>query len=137
MTESFYFGNISPQLPGFNRGIWKRLESQSREWAIQYGSIYIVTGPIFSAQDSSIGVNEVRVPSHFYKAILLYNDTIPQSIGFLFPHKKLEGDLSEYVVTIDSLESFGKLDLFYRLPDEKEINLESNVDKSFWFEQKQ
>jgi endonuclease G len=46
MAESFYFSNMSPQVPGFNRGIWKRLEEQVRSWAIEYDTIYVVTGPV-------------------------------------------------------------------------------------------
>ena len=30
MSESFYMSNMSPQVPGFNRGIWKKLESKIR-----------------------------------------------------------------------------------------------------------
>jgi endonuclease G len=30
MAESFYYSNMSPQVPGFNRGIWKQLEEQTR-----------------------------------------------------------------------------------------------------------
>ena len=48
MDESFYYTNMSPQLASFNRGIWKKLETQVRNWAIEYDSLYIVTGPIFS-----------------------------------------------------------------------------------------
>jgi hypothetical protein len=33
MQESFYYSNMSPQLPGFNRGIWKKLEEKVRDWA--------------------------------------------------------------------------------------------------------
>ncbi|MGK0234811.1 MAG: DNA/RNA endonuclease G (NUC1), partial [Psychroserpens sp.] len=30
MSESFYMSNMSPQIPEFNRGIWKRLEGKVR-----------------------------------------------------------------------------------------------------------
>jgi endonuclease G, mitochondrial len=33
MAESFYMSNMSPQIPSFNRGIWKKLEDQVRFWA--------------------------------------------------------------------------------------------------------
>ena len=36
MDESFYYSNMSPQVPQFNRGIWKSLETQVRNWAIEY-----------------------------------------------------------------------------------------------------
>jgi endonuclease G len=32
MSESFYMSNMSPQKPGFNRGIWKKLESRKLPW---------------------------------------------------------------------------------------------------------
>ena len=47
MDESFYYTNMSPQVASFNRGIWKKLETQVRNWAIEYDSLYVVTGPIF------------------------------------------------------------------------------------------
>jgi endonuclease G len=47
MTESFYYSNMSPQLPSFNRGIWNNLEEQTRIWTEKYDSLYIIVGPIF------------------------------------------------------------------------------------------
>ena len=32
MSESFFMSNMSPQKPGFNRGIWKKLESRKLPW---------------------------------------------------------------------------------------------------------
>ena len=42
MEETFLMSNISPQLPVFNRGIWKSLEKQVRDWG-EKERIYIVT----------------------------------------------------------------------------------------------
>jgi len=47
MEESFLMSNISPQKPEFNRGIWKELETEVREWAKKEHKLYIVTGPVF------------------------------------------------------------------------------------------
>ena len=33
MNESFYMTNMAPQLPSFNRGVWKKLENQVRRIA--------------------------------------------------------------------------------------------------------
>ncbi|MFA5032461.1 MAG: DNA/RNA non-specific endonuclease [bacterium] len=46
MSESFYMSNMSPQMAGFNRGIWKRLEDKARAWARDNDEIHIVTGPV-------------------------------------------------------------------------------------------
>ena len=43
MQNSFFMTNISPQIPGCNRGIWKRLENQVRRWTIQEEKLYIIT----------------------------------------------------------------------------------------------
>ena len=42
MAESFYYSNMSPQTPRFNRGIWKKLEESLRTWAIENDTIYIL-----------------------------------------------------------------------------------------------
>ena len=46
--ECFYMSNMSPQTHAFNAGIWSRMEEQVRQWAIEYDSIYVVTGPVLN-----------------------------------------------------------------------------------------
>ena len=55
MSESFLMSNMSPQEPSFNRGIWKRLEEQVRNWAIEKDSLFVITGPVLESLVSSIG----------------------------------------------------------------------------------
>lgn len=43
MRDSFFLSNMSPQTPGFNRGIWKRLEEQVREWAVANEEVTVAT----------------------------------------------------------------------------------------------
>ena len=132
MKESFYYSNISPQLAGFNRGIWKDLESQVREWAKKYGSIYIVSGPVFENIKTRIGENEVAVPTHFYKAVVVYNDSIHQGIAFYFPHEKCKGDIFDYALSINELEKITRMNLYYDLPNRIERKIESHVELKFW-----
>ena len=61
MEETFLMSNISPQLPVFNRGIWKSLEKQVRDWG-EKERIYIVTGPVFKDNKGKIGRTGVTVP---------------------------------------------------------------------------
>lgn len=71
--ESFLMSNMSPQVPQFNRGLWKTLEEKVRDWADRYGTLYIVTGPVLekdAASYDAIGANKVSVPEYFYKVIL-------------------------------------------------------------------
>ena len=55
MDESFFMSNMSPQNPAFNRGAWARLEQVVRRFAFSEGSVFVVTGPIVSEDDKTIG----------------------------------------------------------------------------------
>ena len=132
LDESFYFSNISPQLPSFNRGIWKKLEDQVRKWARKYDELYIVTGPVCSNRDHTIGENKVVVPTYFFKVILVYNDSVKQGIGFIFPHEKCTNDLFDYAMPIDEVERFTGFDFYYRLPNPQEKKIEKTIDRSYW-----
>ena len=57
MRESFYLSNICPQKPKLNRGIWKDLEEQCRLWALDNGSLLIVTGPVITGDMKRLGKN--------------------------------------------------------------------------------
>jgi len=69
MSESFYMSNMSPQEPSFNRGIWKKLESTVRNWAVKEDTIYVVTGGVLSSSKGSIGPCRVTVPEYYYKMV--------------------------------------------------------------------
>ena len=49
MSESFYLSNVSPQSANFNRGIWKKIEKQIRDWSNIYGELIIITGPFLNS----------------------------------------------------------------------------------------
>ncbi len=132
MDESFYYSNMSPQNPSFNRGIWRRLETQTRKWAEKYEKIYVVTGPVFTNEPSFIGPNKVAIPDAYYKTILITADSEIQGVGFIMPNKKGSGDLLEYAVTIDSVEKVTGIDFYPLLRDRYENAVESSVDKTFW-----
>ena len=132
MSESFYYSNMSPQLAGFNRGIWKRLESKVRKIAVKYDNVYVCVGPIFMDSITTIGANKVAVPSHYYKALLLYNDTLQQSIAFVMPNKKISEPISNFAITVDSLEQIIHLDLYHSLPNSKEEIIERKFDLKYW-----
>ncbi len=132
MEESFYYSNISPQEPSFNRGIWKRLEELVRTWAIENNSIYIVTGPVLKNGLTTIGSNKVSVPNYFYKVILDYTDPGIKGIGFIMPNSASSEPLQTFAVTIDSVEKFTGLDFFPTLPDEQENEIEKTLCIKCW-----
>lgn len=135
MAESFYYSNISPQKPGFNRGVWKKLETQVREWAKEYQSIYVATGPVLNEGLKVMGVNKVSVPDSYYKVILLVDDqnkSESQAIGFVMKNKKSKSSLRSFATTIDEVEQQTGLDFFYHLPNNLEEKIESNLCLDCW-----
>jgi len=132
MSESFYMSNMSPQKPGFNRGIWKKLEGSVRNWADDNGEIHVVTGPILTGSYSSIGYNGVSIPNYYYKVILDYREPEIKGIGFVLPHQKSKSSLQSFAVSIDEVERKTGIDFYHSLPDEIENQIESSIDVSKW-----
>jgi len=133
MSESFYLSNMTPMEAGFNRGIWRVLESQVRDWARNNGSVYVVTGPILNGSyKKEIGPNDVTVPTHYYKVILDYDKGDSKAIAFIFPNKKGTKSLEEYAVSIDKVEKRTGIDFFHELPDKIENELEESVSTDEW-----
>ncbi len=132
MEESFYYSNMSPQLPAFNRGIWKKLEEQVRDWAVDLDSILIVTGPILKPNLPTIGANKVSVPGYYYKAIVDYKGAQSKAIAFVLPNQGSKIPLMEFAISIDELEKLTNIDFFYQLEDKLETAIESKVCKTCW-----
>lgn len=136
LSESFLMSNMSPQVPAFNRGIWKQLEEKARKLADTYGSLYIVTGPVLeksASQYKTIGQNHVVVPEFFYKVFLAKTPQGICGIGFIIPNEKSQEPLENFTVPIDKVEERTGLDFFSLLEDDIEDNIEAKVNLSDWF----
>jgi endonuclease G len=132
MRESFSLANMSPQLPGFNRGIWKKLEDQVRAFALSNQLIYIVTGPILEENLPKIGPNGVSIPNEYFKVILDYQEPELKGIGFILKNESSSTPLKSFIVSIDSLEQLTGLNFFPALPDSIEEILEASVNITSW-----
>ena len=132
MIESFYYSNMSPQQPGFNRGIWKKLEELVRTWAIENNSVYVVTGPILAKGLSTIGYHKIAVPNYYYKVILDYKEPNIKGIGFILPNESSTSALQNYAVSIDSVEKVTGIDFFYLLKDQEENLIEKELCINCW-----
>jgi endonuclease G len=128
MVQSFFYSNMSPQLPRFNRGVWKKLEMQVRNWAVENDSLYIVTGPIFSDSMKVIGPHRVAVPKEFYKVLLQKRNGEWFGIGFVLPNSNAKIDFKNYATSIDKVEELTGIDFFWRLEDEIELELERKIE---------
>jgi len=133
MSESFYLSNISPQLPAFNRGIWLELEACVRTWAWENESLYIITGPVITANAvNTIGENKVAVPDFFYKVILDATGDEKKTVGFILPNQESSLPLSDFAVSVDVLEQITGEDFYPLLPDDLESTLEAEYDITAW-----
>lgn len=132
ISESFFYSNMSPQVPAFNRGIWKNLEELMHKWAVENDAIYIVTGPVLEPKLPSIGHNKVSVPRYYYKVILDYRLPCRKGIAFLMPNAASSQALQEFAVPIDSVEHVTGINFFPKLSAQEEKELEASCCIPCW-----
>lgn len=132
MSESFLLSNMSPQVGiGFNRGIWKDLEEDIRNWAKERGELYIYTGPIYEGDIKRIGKDKVGVPAYFYK--IVYDPIRVEAIVFILPNEKLKAsDLPKYIATVQDVEQKTKLKFFSELNSRIHNIIESEKADALW-----
>jgi endonuclease G len=120
-SETFFMSNMSPQAPGFNRGVWKELEEQIRDYTLKHDSVYIVTGPVLTDGLKTIGkTNKVSVPEYYYKVLYSKKDG-GQMIGYLMKNEGLDGEPNDYIVPIDEIEKMSGLDFFPEIKGEESL----------------
>ena len=132
MEESFLLSNICPQIPELNRGRWKELEEQIREWAQQDSALLITCGPIVSTSRKTIGRHEIIVPARFFKVVAVPYSGTPRGIAFIFDNEAEQPSLKELAITIDSVERVTGIDFFHNLPDSIEHKIESDLSLEIW-----
>ena len=115
-----------------NNGGWKKLEEKCRTWAIFFGDIFIVAGPIYSSSKVSrtIGESKVAVPDAFFKVILCLKK-LPKAIGFLYKNDSSNQSMKDCVCSVDDIEEITGFDFFCSLPNDIEDSVEcdSNLEK--------
>jgi len=133
MSRSFLMSNISPQDPSFNRGIWRELEEQVRDWTRGYKHLYVITGPVLTQRAKArIGDNNVAVPRSFYKVLLDYDEPELKAVGFVIPNEKSNNPLDYYAMSVDEVEELTGIDFFPNLPDDIERKLERKYQIGRW-----
>lgn len=130
LDSTFIFSNATPQLPQFNRGLWKSLESEIHETAKEF-PLWVITAPLWIPEKGklsveTIGPHGVWIPSHCGKAVLMECDGKIELKAWIMPNRDLKGrDLEEFTVTVDEFEAAAGFDCWAGLPDETEKRLES------------
>jgi endonuclease G len=131
VQESFYLSNIVPHKLSFNKYVWKTLGSLIKAWAIECGSLYIVTGPVLAdAPFPTFGPGKVAIPERYYSVVLDLADE--RGIGFVIRSSMSSDKLRQFAVSIDEVEKITGLDFFPVLPDDREEKIESTFEPEKW-----
>lgn len=118
-SETFLMSNMSPQLPRFNRGIWKELEEATRILNDMESILetYVLTCPVFyfdrvietiGDANNDYGIY-IPVPHAFIKSVLAEDRRGKLKLWtFEMENKELTGNLEDYlVVTYDAEQIVG------------------------------
>ncbi len=135
LSESYFYSNMTPQAPEFNRKSWASLENTFRSYVQRNegSQLFIVTAPVIQDDLPKIerGVNKISIPEYHYKIAVHLEEE--KGIAFLMPNELCDLPIENYSVTIDSIESLTGIDFFHNLPDDLQAKIESQNDPISWF----
>lgn len=142
MNDTFFLTNVVPQDLDNNGNYWNRLEIYCRNLTDKFKDVYVISGPLWlpkvkqqvqsetGSGDNElkqgrserpppkyveyqvIGKNNVSVPTHLYKVILVEDPSLdaPLLAGFVVPNAPIEDKhLKEFQVKIGDLEKHAGL----------------------------
>ncbi len=130
LSESYYYSNMSPQVPELNRRRWADLESHLRNYVIENNvPLYVVTAPVLNYRLPKIerAINKVSIPEKFTK--VAYDPVNQRMIGFLIPNQNATFELEEYAKSVDEIEEIVGFNFFKNVDQ----TLEAEFDKDAWF----
>ncbi len=134
LSESYFYSNMTPQLPDFNREIWAQLEGFFRAYIYNNPTkdLFVVTGPVLhdGLPKQTRGVNNMSIPEYHYK--IAVDLEAKQGIAILISQTNLDYPLESFVTTIDSIESLTGINFYPNLSEEDESLIESKSNISDW-----
>ncbi len=137
LSESYFYSNMSPQLPEFNREAWAGVEDRVRGYLYSNPTsrLYVVTGPVLKPGLPKIerGVNKVSIPGYFWK--VAFDPVKKKGIGFVMPNRKITEPVESFAVTIDSVERLTGYDFYNSFPVDLQAAIESQRILADWFPQ--
>jgi endonuclease G len=133
LSQSYFYSNMSPQKPEFNRERWAELEAWVRTYVVDFKEpVFVVTGPVLKEGLKKQGKNEVSIPEQFYKVVLDLSGNEHKAIAFLMPNDHCAYPVSGYVTSIDEIENLTRLDFFSSLNDDEESRVEAMKSIDGW-----
>ncbi|KQP88870.1 DNA/RNA non-specific endonuclease [Methylobacterium sp. Leaf117] len=110
-AQSFSLANVVPQDRAVNRGLWAAIEESVRRLSTRRGTLFVVTGPVYSGGSVRAINGRVLVPTQLFKA--LYDPATGEAGAYLVPNAD---DASWRAVSLDFLRQETGLDVFPTLP---------------------
>jgi endonuclease G len=135
LSESYYYSNMTPQRPEFNRESWANLEGLLRTIVDrEQKTFYVITGPVLHDSLPVIerSVHQLKIPELHYKIIVDASAENPRGMAFVMPNKRCDDRLSQYMVTIDSVERLTGLNFFPKLTPAQERKIEAIASFDAW-----
>ncbi|NBB88966.1 MAG: DNA/RNA non-specific endonuclease [Bacteroidetes bacterium] len=135
LSESYYYSNMSPQRPGFNRYSWAELENSLRSYIYnqeEKSQVYVVTGPLLhdSLPYVKRSKNKVSIPEKYFKiAVDLKNE---RGIGFILPNRQTDAPLETYAASIREIENRLGYDFSNQLDSATQNKIELNSNVKEW-----
>ena len=141
--QTTYYSNMTPQITGFNGGVWATLEGDIQKIGnatTGNDMLYVVTGPIFG--DGYITTNDddgtaCAVPTQYFKCIMkvTFSDGAPVSaVGAAYLMDNETGSTRQNV-SIDDIEALTGFDFFANVPLSIQNQAEDDVHPTSYFPQ--
>ena len=143
-SETFLLSNMSPQRPKFNRGIWKKLETQIRKLDEKKDILetYVISGPIFDFEKATrfIGENDsngvsLPIPTHYFKSILTENNKGKLDMwSFILANKDWAqySPLENFLDSTRRVEIYAGIELWSNLKGTKIESLKNSKKERMW-----
>ncbi len=138
LKATYYYSNISPQVPELNRETWADLEDWGRRYVnFSKRRVFVITGPVLRdglpTMQKADRKNEVSIPELFWKVIADLDGDQPKAIAFVMQNKKLDGPPISFAVPVDSVEKLTGFDFLSSLDDAVEARVEAARELKDWY----
>ena len=132
--KTFLMGNIAPQSPQLNRGVWRDVEHRIADlWTARYGEIWVVVGCIPSSDGEKLSGTDIDVPRRFYQVIIAQEGLDVRALAVIFPQNvPWSAWAARNIATIDEIEALTGLDFNPDLPEFIQTPLEADLPSRLW-----
>ena len=136
LSESYYYSNMTPQRPGFNRYSWAELENALRSYVYNHPGtqLYVVSGPVLHEDLPAISrsVNGVSIPESYFKIAVDLDRQ--RGIGFIMPNRQISAPIETFAKPIREIEAELGYDFGSNLPAEIQDEIETQTEVKIWLD---